>query len=291
MQEKRVVFNADDFGLTRRLNRAVIAAHREGLLGAASLMVSEPAAEDAVALAAECPGLDLGLHVVLCQGRATLPPAEIPGLAGADGRFLDQPVLAGMKLFFAFWLRDQIRREVAAQLARFRALVGRRPGHIDGHLNIHVHPTVLPIVVALAREAGIPAIRLPREPAETVLGLDPRDAAATRLTGFIFERLSARAERLYREAGLAYAPRCYGILRPMGMREGFVAGLLERLEPGVTEIYFHPGHPAHGEGGGDDPELLALRSEGLRARLRDLGIALATHDPALAPAALAAAVS
>ncbi len=273
--DKTVIFNADDFGLTPRVNRAVIEAHRDGLLTSASLMVSAPAAEHAAALARECPGLEIGLHLVLCQGRPTLPPAEIPGLVGSDGAFPTNPVLIGLKLFFAFWLRDQVRRELAAQLARFRTLVGRRPGHLNGHLNLHVHPTLLPIVVDLAREAGIPAIRLPREPAEVVLGLDRRAELATRLQGFIFDRLSARAARRFAEAGIAHAGRCYGIHRPFGMTETFIDGLLDHLEPGLTEIYAHPGHPAHGA---DDPELAALRSERLRSRLAALGIALTTYD-------------
>jgi hopanoid biosynthesis associated protein HpnK len=288
MQKKRVVFNADDFGLSPRVNRAVIEAHRDGLLTAASLMVAEPFAEDAVALAREHPGLELGLHVVLCQGRSALPHAEVSGLTRPDGTFPDAPVFAGMKLFFGVWLRDQIRREVRAQLARFEALVGRKPGHIDGHLNIHVHPTVLPILIELAREAGIPTIRLPREPAEVTLALDPVDAAATRLNGFIFERLCERAERQLRAAGIAHARRCFGVLRPMRMTERLVLELLERAEPGLTEIYFHPGHPHHGDAP-PDHETATLTGAALRERVEALGIALATNDPDFATDVLARA--
>lgn len=276
--DKRVIFNADDFGLSSRVNSAVIEAHREGLLNSASLMVNEPGAEEAVSLARAHPKLELGLHFVLCQGRSTMPPAAIPGLVGPDGRFPENPVWTGMKLFFAFWLKDEIRRELDAQLERFRHLVGRRPAHVNGHLNIHVHPTVLEIVIDLARAAGVPAVRLPREPAPTIMDLDPRDGFGTRLNGFIFERLSSRAVRLLDEAGIAHAQKCYGVLRPFMMTEALVEGLLERLEPGLTELYFHPGHPAHGN---DDPELAALRSPRIRARLQALGIRVVGFDNAV----------
>jgi hypothetical protein len=265
---KRVLFNADDFGYTERCNTAIVEAHARGVLSAASLMVDQPAAVDAVRRAREHPTLAVGLHLVI--------------------ETVDAPVRTGFKLFFlAPWLRKRVRADLARQVRKFQDLVGRKPTHLDGHLNLHVHPSVADLVADCAREHGIGAVRLPREPWRTVLELDPRDGFGTRLNGFIFDRLSRRARPLYEAADLAHPHTCYGVLRPFGMTEALVTKLLDRLEPGLTEIYFHPGHPAHGE---RDVELAALTSEGLRRRLRDLGLEVTSHDrPAGAEAISAAA--
>src|SRR5713226_6684340 len=101
MPPKRLIVCADDFGRDVRVNEAVEAAHRGGILACASLMVGAPAAADAVARARRLPGLRVGLHLVLVDGVASLPPADIPALAGPDGRFDDNQVRAGLRYFFA----------------------------------------------------------------------------------------------------------------------------------------------------------------------------------------------
>ncbi|PYI99964.1 MAG: hypothetical protein DME25_21765 [Verrucomicrobia bacterium] len=60
---RRLIVNADDFGRSRSINAAVIRAQREGILTTASLMVNEPASEEAVALARDNPRLGVGLHL------------------------------------------------------------------------------------------------------------------------------------------------------------------------------------------------------------------------------------
>jgi chitin disaccharide deacetylase len=66
-----LIINADDFGYSSAVNRAVIQAHREGVLTSASLMVNERAAGEAVQLAHANPRLAVGLHLVLVLGRST----------------------------------------------------------------------------------------------------------------------------------------------------------------------------------------------------------------------------
>jgi predicted glycoside hydrolase/deacetylase ChbG (UPF0249 family) len=73
---KRVIFSADDFGLTEGVNEAVERAHRDGILDQASLMVAGPAVEDAVRRARALPSLRVGLHLVVIEGPAVSPPAD-----------------------------------------------------------------------------------------------------------------------------------------------------------------------------------------------------------------------
>src|SRR5471032_1903909 len=99
-EKRRLIVNADDFGLSRSVNEAVISAHREGILTTASLMVNEPGFDEAVKLAGENPRLGVGLHLTLLLGHAALPPEKIPGLVNARGKFSHSPVGAGLDYFF-----------------------------------------------------------------------------------------------------------------------------------------------------------------------------------------------
>ncbi|HTY53762.1 MAG TPA: ChbG/HpnK family deacetylase, partial [Candidatus Binataceae bacterium] len=120
---KAVIINADDFGASPEVNQGVIQAHREGVLTSASLMVTGAACEAAVALAKDHPSLDVGLHLVLCQGSSALAPSELDGMVDAGGNFPENPTRAGFNYFFARKLRDRLRAECRAQIERHLKLV------------------------------------------------------------------------------------------------------------------------------------------------------------------------
>src|SRR5438128_2700905 len=87
----RLIINADDFGHSGGVNRAVIRAHAAGVLTSCSMMVAEPAAEEAVDLAGAHPRLAVGLHLTLIRGRSALEPEQVPALVDRDGRFGEDP--------------------------------------------------------------------------------------------------------------------------------------------------------------------------------------------------------
>ena len=97
---KRLIVTADDFGLSVRVNEAIEAAFQHGILTAASLMVTGPAAGDAIARAQRLRGLKVGLHVVLVRGCPVLPPADVPDLVNQDGRVFDQSGIGRRQIFF-----------------------------------------------------------------------------------------------------------------------------------------------------------------------------------------------
>ena len=150
----RLIVNADDFGISDSANRAIERAHREGILTSASLMVAGDAAAAAVQIARNNPRLGVGLHSVLVCGRSVLPPKEIPGLVDEQGRFTNQPVVAGMRYFFGLGLQAQVRREVLAQFERFQA-TGLALDHVNGHLNFHLHPGVFRVLLDEAEALGM----------------------------------------------------------------------------------------------------------------------------------------
>ena len=106
----RLIVAADDFGMSPGVNAGILRAHREGILTETSLMVRGAAVQEAVALARDTPSLGVGLHLTLLQDHCTAPPAAIPLLVDAEGRFSDNPVWTGMRYFFVPGIREQLRR-------------------------------------------------------------------------------------------------------------------------------------------------------------------------------------
>src|SRR5450631_1331786 len=117
---KQLIITSDDFGLSSGVNRAVEQAWREGLLTWASIMPGGIAFEEALVIAGRNPGMQVGLHLTLVQGRPVLPPEEIPGLVDARGNFSDNPVSAGMRYYFVKRLHSQLKREIEAQIIRVK---------------------------------------------------------------------------------------------------------------------------------------------------------------------------
>src|ERR1700677_891065 len=107
-----VVVTADDFCADVAVNEAVEIAHRKGVLTAASLMVGAPAAADAIVRAHALPSLRVGLHLVLVEGRPSLPAAEVHLLVDADGGFRTDMAAAGARMFFHPGARRQLAAEI-----------------------------------------------------------------------------------------------------------------------------------------------------------------------------------
>ncbi|HVA83594.1 MAG TPA: hopanoid biosynthesis-associated protein HpnK [Candidatus Binataceae bacterium] len=238
-ETKSVIFTADDFGASAEVNAGILRAHREGVLRGASLMVAAPARDAAVAAARECPGLDVGLHLVLCQGQSVLPPARLAGLVDDTGRFVESPVKGGMRYFFNRGLRGKIADECRAQIELHLKLVGYL-NHIDGHLNFHVHPVINDILLDLASEYRVPCIRLPREPVFTTLALARDNAPRKLVEAVIFRALSKRARRKMTGRGIKSSDWLFGLHQSGNLSEQYVLGVIARLGPGLTEIYAHP---------------------------------------------------
>lgn len=270
-----VVFNADDFGASDATNAAILRAHREGALTTTSLMVNEPAAASATALAREAPALGVGLHVVLSDGRAALPHARIPHLADPSGRFRADPARAGIAAFFSRSARREVAAEVAEQFARFDA-ASLPLSHVDGHQHLHLHPVIWDAVVA---ECAARAVRVVRIPCEEFLPAGHARVAGRRAEWLFFRALRGRCRRSLARHGLREMDRVYGHLETGQMTEEYVVGLLGRLRGQTNEVYFHPGTP-HARPLPDTPdmdvELAALLSPAVRQRIAALGLRLTT---------------
>jgi hopanoid biosynthesis associated protein HpnK len=279
---RRLIVNGDDFGLSSQVNAGILHAHTHGILTNTSLMVNGAAWQEAVALAKDTPTLSVGLHLTLVQGRAVLAPHLLTQVTQPSGNFSDNPVTAGMRYFFSRRARAQLRDECRAQIERFLA-TGLPLAQIDGHLHIHLHPTVLDIVLDLALEYGVKAVRLTCENLATSLTCDPRHALRKRWESFIFTQLTRGVERKLRARGLRFPDALFGLSQSGDVNERYLLTLLPRLQPGVTELYSHPAFlpcrevqywtPTYRR----DLELAALTSPAVRQVLTDQQITLTSY--------------
>ncbi|WP_428378186.1 hopanoid biosynthesis-associated protein HpnK [Lichenicoccus sp.] len=233
---RRVIFSADDFGLSEEVNEGIERAHREGVLSTASLMVTGHAVADAVARARRMPGLRVGLHLVVIEGSAVLPPDRIPLLVRANRSFGQHQLGLGVRYFFQPPARRQLALEVAAQFRAYTA-TGLRLDHANAHKHMHLHPTVGALLITEGRRHGLPAIRIPYEPAGPIRLADAtRDTAGAKLLRKWTRLLRIQARR----AGLRTNDQCFGIAWSGHMTRERVTSLIPRLPPGLSEIYFHP---------------------------------------------------
>lgn len=282
---RRLIVSGDDFGAAVEVNEGIVRAHRDGILGQTSLMVTGDAAAPAVELARAHPTLAVGLHLVLAQGRPAAAPATIPALVGATGAFRDAPIRNGLRYAWASLRaagRAQLVREIAAQLDAF-ARTGLALAHVDGHLNMHLHPMVLPILLDLAPRYGVRAVRVSRESLRGALRYDRRHAVRKCFEGLAFHVLAAYATPRLRAAGIVTSDRVFGMHQTGHVDEAYLLHVIATLPPGVSEVYAHPATrqaavmAGHQDGYDHAGEVAGLTSARVRAALARAGVTLTTY--------------
>jgi len=238
---KGLIVTADDFGIAEEVNDAVEQGHRDGILTAASLMVSAGAAGDAVTRAKTLPRLRVGLHIVLVEGRPTLPPSVIPDLVDANGMFRSDMTKSAVRMFFLPHVRRQLQAEVAAQFDAFRA-TGLALDHVNTHKHFHLHPTIASVILRVGRRYGLRAIRVPLEPRWLLARIDPEHKVNSAAATAPWAMLS-RAR--FRASGLLVPDQVFGLAWSGAMTSPRLLGLIENLPAGLSEIYLHPATQAY----------------------------------------------
>lgn len=242
MKEKRLIVNADDFGMSRGITDGIILAHRYGFLTSTSLMANMPAAKYAVDRLLSSPRLGIGIHLNICTGRPILPPHEIPSLVDRDGNF-HAPHITIRKL----WTWRASGREIEAE---FRAQIGWMrdrgvvPEHADSHHHMHLYPAaVLPFIRALNAE-GISCARAPRSsvwPKGKSIGGPHEGSVVRRLSVHSYRtalRLIAFRKLRMPESRISFLSKDRHNLAALG--ECWKAALAS-LPPGTFELACHPG--------------------------------------------------
>jgi hopanoid biosynthesis associated protein HpnK len=236
--ERRLIVTVDDFGLSVPVNEAIELGHREGVVTAASLMVAEPAAADAVARAKANPSLAVGLHVVVVAGRPLLPPERIPDLVGADGAFSSELARAGVKYFFSARARRQLEDEIRAQFGAFAAS-GLAFDHVNAQCHYHLHPTVLGVILDVARDYGRPPMRIPDEPFGPSWSATHERYRGRLINALLLSPFMRLMKARMRASGVAHNDHVFGFNDTGRMTRERVLGYLRSLPAGTTEMYFH----------------------------------------------------
>lgn len=288
---KRLIVNADDFGLTAGVNRGICRGHREGIITSTTLMANARAFEDAIARAAENPKLGVGCHLVLVGGLAVGESAEIGELADGEGRLPKSVGGLIAKITTGRVSQRNIAGELKAQIRKIQkalAAMGRETTHCDSHKHTHTHPVVMGAMAEAMRETGIRKWRKPYESLKNViLGAGNSDrikdtgqmagALAAHLTKPLFESLSRRM-------GLRAPDGFYGFAATGRLDGAGIGKLLAGLPEGTSELMCHPGEndedlAATGTRLREQraAELEAVTSGGLRNILRENGIELISY--------------
>jgi predicted glycoside hydrolase/deacetylase ChbG (UPF0249 family) len=232
---KRLIINADDFGFTHDVNAGIVQAHRQGVLTSTTLMANGDAFDDAVRLAYENPGLDIGCHLVLVQGTSLLTGRRLPE---SPLQLLRE--LAAGKLDVYSELRAQIEKIRDADI---------RLTHLDSHKHTHVVPSVFRNVVKLATEFDIPYVRLPLD-------------HTTRFAGLACQTADRYYRRFARGSNVQMTDHFLGFRLTGTLTEESFAAALRKLQDGTTEFMCHPGF-LHAE-------LKAARTRLKESRVREL---------------------
>ena len=237
----RLIVNADDFGLTSGINRAIIELHGNRLLTSATLMARAAATPEAIELAKATPTLGVGCHIVLVDGEPSASAQDVASLISGEKQGFNEklgPFLTGL---YSGRIRPaEIEREARAQI-EYLLKAGVKLTHIDTHKHTHMFPRVLRPVLRAARECGIGAVRNPFEPPWAVRSasggamLRAGQIMALRLLRSTWHRIIAEEGFTTTDGTIAVTGT--GILDGTTLRK-----LLTQLPEGRWELVTHPGY-------------------------------------------------
>jgi chitin disaccharide deacetylase len=238
---RRLIVNADDFGLTAGVNRAVAELHSAGAVTSATLMAGAQAACGAMEIACSTPSLGVGCHVVLTGGAPVLDSREVPTLIDASTGQLHSTPNSFLRRLLAGKIRpEELEAEIAAQIRRVQS-AGVTLTHIDTHKHTHVLPQVLRPLLRAARSRGVRAIRNPFEP------LWSRRAArhapwSRRAQVCGIGLMATRFHRIVQEAGFVTTNGALGLTATGILDKSILDPLLNTIPEGTWELVSHPGY-------------------------------------------------
>jgi predicted glycoside hydrolase/deacetylase ChbG (UPF0249 family) len=283
---KKLIVNADDFGLAEEINRGIIAAHRDGILTSASLLANGPAFDDAIGARRHFPRLSIGMHLNLSQGWPVSAAQRVPTLVNERRELHLGPFQLWVGILRKKISLEDIRTECRAQIVRlFDA--GVSPTHLDGHLHVHLLPPLSPILIGLALEFCIPFLRCPAEDLEATLPMlwktgPPCMAALERsAVALAVSSLARRFREQLRPTGLRCPDAFWGLAHTGFLDGKALAALLAVVPNGTAELMCHPGYssPQVAALGGKlnrqrEAEVLALTAPEINEIVKSLGVRL-----------------
>jgi chitin disaccharide deacetylase len=237
---RRLIVNADDFGLTSGVNRGIIEAHTRGVVTSSTLMACGTAFDGAVALAKQKQSLSVGCHVLLVDGWPTLSSELVSSLAlqnSGKPKFRDSLMSFACLAAARRLDEDQIEGEIVAQIRKLQT-AGIQVSHVDSHKHTHMFPVVFRPMLRAAKKCGVSAIRNPFEP---LLFTKSRNWKRQFQLGVLRSFRRSFRDAL-NEAGMKTPDGCIGIVASGGLNIKIFCELIENLPEGTWEFVSHPGY-------------------------------------------------
>ena len=266
---RRLIINADDFGLTAGVNRAIVEAHENGVVTSATLMANGQGFQQAIALAQSRPRLGVGCHVVLVDGAPLLDQTAVRSLLDRGSNSSGDPHFReGIARFGALALlgrldESEVEAEGTAQIRKLQA-AGITVTHLDSHKHTHLFPRVLRPLLRAAASCGVRAIRNPFERIQgSQLAASPSLWRRWTEVG-ILRSLVRQFREAVQQAGVSTPDGTLAIVATGSLNERLLCLMVENLPDGTWELVCHPGY--------NDVELRAVRTRLRESRERELRI-------------------
>ncbi len=265
---RRLIVNADDFGLTAGVNRAIVEAHNGGVVSSTTLMANGAAFADAVNAARSAPNLSVGCHVTLVDGTPVSPPDAADTLvairSAEPDKFYSSLSAFAARAMLGGFDRDQLVAEVAAQIRKIQA-TGLQVTHLDTHKHAHIFPEILVALVRAARICGVRAIRNPIVPVKALpakMFKSNRELWKRYGQVRILHSFSRQFLQRTKRAGLLTPDGVVGVIETGSVENAGYGSLLRQtlasLPEGTWELVCHPGYC--------DADLRAVRTRLLASR-------------------------
>ena len=259
---RRLIVNADDFGLTSGVNRGIVQAHEHGIVTSATLMACGAKFQEAVAMAYRTPQLSVGCHILLVDASPVLDLQQVSSLATANSgtpKFSDSLAnFAGLAIAGRL-NEDQIEAEIMAQIRKLQA-TGIQVSHLDSHKHTHMFPAVFRPMLRAAKTCGVLAVRNPFEP---LLFAGTKNWKRRFQLG-ILRSFRTSFRKALKESGMMTPDGCVGIIATGGLTPQNFRLLIENLPDGTWEFVTHPGYT--------DAELDSVKTRLRSSRQNELSI-------------------
>lgn len=253
-QKKRLIVNADDFGLTNGVNRAIIEGHTRGAVTSATLMANMPAFDAAVSLAKDHPSLGVGLHFNITQGRPLSAASRVGSLIDDRGEFWGTSTAILRRMLAGRLKIEEVVIELRAQI-EMALNAGLRLTHVDSHKHTHALPQICDAIISTIKDYGINAVRAPRERWRFGRRAESFKIITQSAGAFGLSQLCRVSDARLKKSGLKTPDFFFGVARTGFWTKPWLIDLIERLPAGASELMCHPGY--------DDAEL-----DGVKTRLR-----------------------
>ncbi|HXJ86442.1 MAG TPA: ChbG/HpnK family deacetylase [Candidatus Binatia bacterium] len=254
---RRLIVNADDFGFTSGVNRAIVEAHTQGIVTSSTLMANGRAFPQAVQIAKGLPNLSIGCHVVLVDGEPVLEAPKIATITDS-GRFRDGLKMFAARAFTGRLDPGELEVETKAQIQKIQA-ARIAISHVDTHKHTHIFPRILRAVLRAAKDCGVRAVRNPFGPRLPLRSSEllARPNLWTRFAEVrVLSRFAAQFRRAVAQEGFATPDGSLGIEVTGTLDETLFQAIAQNIPEGTWEFVCHPGY--------NDGELM-----GAKTRLRE----------------------